>query len=191
MNEENVENSNTQTSEFGNVEQIREILFGSQVRELKDKFETIENTIENMNREVTQKIEQNQHDFNDRLAAEVETLTRKIKNIVSQQQQEFSDIRDISLKSENRLQSSLDILEEEFSAKNDQLQKQQVEYNNDLRTQMHNLKKDLVAVVNDKIAEMGSEKLSRDDAANIMMEAAMGMKGMSIEKQLSLAKLDN
>ena len=191
MNEENVENSNTQTSEFGNVEQIREILFGSQSRELKEKFETIENTIETMNREIVQKIEQNQHEFNDRLATEVETLTRKIKNIASQQQQEFSDIRDISLKTENRLQSSLDILEEEFSAKNDQLQKQQTQYNNDLRTQMHDLKKDLVAVVNDKIAEIGSEKLSRDDAANIMMEAAMGMKGMSIEKQLSLAKLDN
>ena len=191
MNEENVASSSKETPELGNVERIREILFGSQSRELKEKFETIENTIETMNREIVQKIEQNQHEFNDRLATEVETLTRKIKNIASQQQQEFSDIRDISLKTENRLQSSLDILEEEFSAKNDQLQKQQTQYNNDLRTQMHDLKKDLVAVVNDKIAEIGSEKLSRDDAANIMMEAAMGMKGMSIDKQLSLAKLDN
>ena len=190
MNEEKINNDNN-TPKLGNVDQIREILFGSQSRELKEKFDGIENSIKSMNREISEKMEENQNDFNDRLTAEVETLSRKIKNIVSQQQQEVSDIRDSSVKSENRLQSSLDILEEEFSAKNDQIQKQQTQNNNDLRTQMHNLKKDLVQVVNDKIAELGSEKLSRDDAANIMMEAAMGMKGTSINQQLSLAQTDD
>jgi len=191
MNEEKIDTNNNNTPQLGNVDQIREILFGSQSRELKDRFESIENSIKEMNREINATIEENQNDFNDRLTAEVETLSRKIKNIVSQQQQEVADIRDSSLKSENRLQSSLDILEEEFSAKNEQIQKQQTQNNNDLRTQMHNLKKDLVQVVNDKIAELGSEKLSRDDAANIMMEAAMGMKGTSIDQQLSLAQTDD
>jgi len=189
MNEEEIDNDNN-TPKLGNVAQIREILFGSQSRKLQDKFESVENILQEMNREISEKMEQNQNDFNNRLTSEVETINRKIKNIASQQQQEFADIRDVSLKSENRLQSSLDILEEEFSAKNEQIQKQQTQNNNDLRTQMHNLKKDLVQVVNDKIAELGSEKLSRDDAANIMMEAAMGMKGTSINQQLSFEQTE-
>ena len=89
------------------------------------------------------------------------------------------------------MQSSLDILEEEFSAKHDQIQRQQTQNNNNLRTQMDTLQKDLVRVLNDKITELGYDKLSRDDAANIMMEAAMAMKGTSIDQQLSLAQLDH
>jgi len=191
MNEEKIDTNNNNAPQLGNVDQIREILFGSQSRELKDKFISIENTLKEMDRSINQKMEENQNDFNNRLTLEIETINRKIKNIISQQLQEFSDIRDTSLKSENRLQSSIDILEEEFSAKNEQIQKQQTQNGNDLRTQMHNLKKDLVQVVNDKIAVLGSEKLSRDDAANIMMEAAMGMKGTSIGLQLSLAQTDD
>ena len=191
MKKERKNKKDNDISQLGNVDQIREILFGSQSRELKDKFDSIENSLKTMNREISQKIEQNQNDFNHRLTSEVENINRKIKNIVSQQQQEFSDIRDTSLKSENRLQSSLDILEEEFSAKHDQIQRQQTQNNNNLRTQMDTLQKDLVRVLNDKITELGYDKLSRDDAANIMMEAAMAMKGTSIDQQLSLAQLDH
>jgi len=191
MKKEKKNKKDNDISQLGNVDQIREILFGSQSRELKDRFDSIENNLKTMNREIHQKIEQNQNDFNDRLTSEVETINRKIKNIVSQQQQEFADLRDTALKSENRLQSSLDILEEEFSAKNDQLQRQQTQNNNNLRTQMDTLQKDLVRVLNEKITELGYDKLSRDDAANIMMEAAMAMKGTSIDQQLSLTHLEN
>jgi len=191
MKKEKKHNKENDISQLGNVDQIREILFGSQSRELKEKFDSIENTIKRMNKDISQTIEQNQNDFNDRLTSEVETINRKIKNIVSQQQQEFSDIRDTALKSENRLQSSLDILDEELSAKNEQLQRQQTQNNNNLRTQMDTLQKDLVRVLNEKITELGYDKLSRDDAANIMMEAAMAMKGTSIDQQLSLAQLDH
>jgi len=191
MKKERKNKKENDLSQVGNVDQIREILFGSQSRELKEKFDSIENTMQRMHKEIAQTIEQNQNDFNDRLTAEVETINRKIKNIVSQQQQEFSDIRDTALKSENRLQSSLDILEEELSAKNEQLQRQQTQNTNNLRSQMDTLQKDLVRVLDDKITELGYEKLSRDDAANIMMEAAMAMKGTSIDQQLSLAQLDH
>ena len=173
-----------------NVDQIREILFGSQSRELKEKFDKLEASIKNIHEEMRKKMEQTQNDFNSKIESEVETISRKIKNMTTQQQDEFADVRDSALKQEKRLQNSLDIVEEELNAKREQLQKQQAENTTTLRSQMDTLQDELLSVLDDKISELGLAKLSRDDAADIMMEAAMAMKGTQINQQLSMANIE-
>ena len=175
-------------SQLGNVDQIREILFGSQSREMKEKFEQLEASIKAIHEEMRKKIEQTQNDFNIRIDNELETLSRKMKNILTQQQDEFSDVRDSALKQEKRLQNAMDIMEEELNAKREQLQKQQIENNTSLRNEMDTLKDEVLQTLNNKIAEMNGVKLSRDDAADILMEAAMAMKGTQIKEQLSLTQ---
>lgn len=175
-------------SQLGNVDQIREILFGSQSRELKERFEKLEASIKAIHDEMRKKIEQTQHDFNIRIENELETLSRKMKNIVTQQQDEFSDVRDSALKQEKRLQNAMDIMEEELNAKREQLQKQQIENNAALRNEMDMLKDEVLQTLNDKIGEMNGVKLSRDDAADILMEAAMAMKGTQLKEQLAMTQ---
>ena len=187
MAKENKANQND-LSQLGNVDQIREILFGSQSREMKEKFEQLDSSIKALHEEMRKKIEQTQNDFNIRIENELETLSRKMKNIVTQQQDEFSDVRDSALKQEKRLQNAMDIMEEELNAKREQLQKQQIENNSALRNEMDALKDEVLSALNEKISEMNGVKLSRDDAADILMEAAMAMKGTQINEQLSLTQ---
>jgi len=175
-------------SQLGNVDQIREILFGSQARELKEKFETLEASIKSLHDEMRKKIEQTQNDFHTRIESELEAISRKMKNITTQQQNEFSDVRDSALKQEKRLQNAMDIMEEELNTKREQLQKQQIENNTALRNEMDMLKDEVLATLNSKIAELGGTKLSREDAADILMEAAMAMKGTQINQQLALTQ---
>ncbi|MDQ7066750.1 MAG: hypothetical protein Q9M40_01410 [Sulfurimonas sp.] len=186
--EENAQNSDI--SQLGNVDQIREILFGSQSRELQEKFDKLEASIKNIHEEMRKKMEQTQIDFNSKIENEVETISRKIKNMTTQQQDEFADVRDSALKQEKRLLTSLDIVEEELNAKREQLQKQQTENNTTLRSQMDTLKDELLCILDEKISALGLNKLSRDDAADIMMEAAMAMKGTQIDQQLSMANIE-
>jgi hypothetical protein len=175
-------------SQLGNVDQIREILFGSQSREMKEKFEKLEASIKALHDEMRKKIEQTQNEFNMRIESELETLSRKMKNIVTQQQNEFADVRDSALKQEKRLQSAMDIMEEELNTKREQLQKQQLETNMALRSEMDALKDEVLETLNAKIADMNGVKLSRDDAAEILMEAAMAMKGTQINQQLAMTQ---
>ena len=177
-------------AQLGNVDQIREILFGSQSRELKEKFDKLETSIKAIHEEMRKKMEQSQNDFNSKIESEVETISRKIKNMTTQQQDEFADVRDAALRQEKRLQNSLDIVEEELNAKREQLQKQQAENTTTLRSQMDTLQDELLNVLDEKISELGLAKLSRDDAADIMMEAAMAMKGTQLNQQLSMANIE-
>lgn len=171
-------------NQLGNVDQIREILFGSQTRELNKRFEKLENDIKRAQDEIKTKIEQNQKDFSLRLDNEVELISKKIKNITIQQQEEIADIRDNELKQEKRVQSSIDILNDEISAKHEQLYKEQLENRNNLQEAINNLKNELFDIMEEKLQELGDLKLSRDDAAEIMMETAMRLKGKQLEKQI-------
>ena len=134
------------------------------------------------------KIEQNQHDFDERMNSEVEAISKKIKNVVTLQQDEFSDVRETAVRQEKRIQGSLEVLEEELNAKREQLQKQQIDMRNTLRSQMDTLQDDLLQVLDAKFSEIGEVKLSRDDAADILMEAAMAMKGTKVNQQLNITQ---
>lgn len=173
-------------SQLGNVDQIREILFGSQSRELKENYEKLEAAIRSMQDEMRKKIEQTQNDFNMRIESEIEAISRKMKNMLTQQQNEFSDVRDSALKQEKRLQNAMDIMEEELNTKREQLHKQQIENNTALRSEMDLLKDELLLTLNQKMSEMSYAKLSREDAGDILMEVAMAMKGKQINQQLTV-----
>jgi hypothetical protein len=187
MNKENQKNKDD-ISQLGNVDQIREILFGSESRELKERFEKIENNLKSMQEEMRKKFEQSQTDFEERIDAEIEAISKKLKNIVTSQQDEFADVRDASLKLEKRLKNSMETMEDELNAKREQLHKQQIDMRNTLRAQMDTLQDELLGTLEAKLSEVGDVKLSRDDAADILMEAAMAMKGTKINQQLSMAE---
>ena len=188
MKKDNTTKTEENSSELGNVDQIREILFGSQSRDLDERFEKIESSLKSIQDEMRSKIEQNQNDFDERISVELETIGKKIKNVVSSQQDEFADIRDSALKQEKRINSSLETLEDELNSKREQLQRQQIEMRNTIRTQMDSLQDELLSVLEKKFTEIGEVKLSRDDAAEILMEAAMAMKGTKVSQQLSAAQ---
>jgi len=190
MSKDKTNKQENDIAQLGNVDQIREILFGSQSRELKERFDKLESSIQSIHEEMRKKMEQTQSDFNSRIESEVEAMGRKIKNITTQQQDEFADVRDASLKQEKRIQNALDIVEEELNAKREQLQKQQSQNTIALRSQMDTLKDELLSALDTKISELGLNKLSRDDAADIMMEAAMAMKGTQINQQLSMTNIE-
>ena len=187
MNKESQKNKND-ISQLGNVDQIREILFGSESRELKERFEKIENNLKSMQDEMRKKFEQSQRDFEERVDAEMEAVSKKLKNIVTSQQDEFADVRDASLKLEKRLKNSMETMEDELNTKREQLHKQQIDMRNTLRAQMDTLQDELLGTLEAKLSEVGDVKLSRDDAADILMEAAMAMKGTKINQQLSMAE---
>lgn len=165
--EENVKQS-SDLSQLGNVEQIREILFGSQSREVQEKFDKLEESMKAMHEEMRKKMQQAELNFNAKIESEVETISRKIKNLSTQQQDELVDVRDATLKQEKRFQNALDIVEEELNAKREQLQKQHTENNITLRAQMDTLQDEMLQVLDEKISALGLNKLSREDAADIL-----------------------
>ncbi len=183
--QENKKVSN-ETSELGNVDQIREILFGSQSRELNKRFEKLEVDIKRSFDDLKSKIEFSQKEFNQKLENEVELISKRIKNLTTTQQDELADIKDSNLKQEKRIQHNIDLLNEEIGVKIEQLTKDQNDSKKSLSEELNFLKLEVFEFIEEKLAQMNNIKLSRDDAAEIMMEAALRIKGNNIQSQLNL-----
>ncbi|RBQ29178.1 hypothetical protein ACNSOS_11620 [Aliarcobacter vitoriensis] len=183
---ENQKNIGETTGELGNVDQIREILFGSQSRELNKRFEKLEVDIKRSFDDLKSKIEFSQKEFNQKLENEVELISKRIKNLTTTQQDEFADIKDGNLKQEKRIQHNIDLLNEEIGVKIEQLTKDQSDSKKSLSEELNFLKLEVFEFIEDKLAQMNNIKLSRDDAAEIMMEAALRIKGNNIQSQLNL-----
>lgn len=176
----------SETSELGNVDQIREILFGSQSRELNKRFEKLEIDIKRSFDDLKSKIEFSQKEFNQKLENEVELISKRIKNLTTTQQDELADIKESGLKQEKRVQHSIDLLNEEIGVKLEQLTKDQNDSKKAMSEELNFLKLEVFEFIEDKLAQMNNIKLSRDDAAEIMMEAALRIKGDNIQTQLNL-----
>ena len=174
------------SGELGNVDQIREILFGSQSRELNKRFEKLEVDIKRSFDDLKSKIEFSQKEFNQKLENEVELISKRIKNLTTTQQDELADIKESGLKQEKRVQHSIDLLNKEIGVKLEQLTKDQNDSKKAMSEELNFLKLEVFEFIEDKLAQMNNIKLSRDDAAEIMMEAALRIKGDNIQTQLNL-----
>lgn len=75
-----------------NVDQIREILFGSQERELNRRFEEFEKETRNTQKEILNKIDQNQKSINKKLKKKNKSLAKELKKLSTQQQEDFYTI---------------------------------------------------------------------------------------------------
>ncbi|MCK9491472.1 MAG: hypothetical protein M0Q24_05230 [Sulfurimonas sp.] len=172
-------------SKMGNVEHIKEILFGSQERELNLRFERLEREMKSMHEELSKRLDQNQRDLNSRINHEFETLSTKIKSIIIKQQDELEDVRDSASKQEKRIQNSLDIISEEFNTKNEQLRSIQQDNKDSLGLDIKNIKDELFFTLQERLSDLDEDKLDKADIANILIEAAMRIKGTRLEQQLT------
>ena len=130
----------------------------------------------------------NQKEFNNKLENEVEFISKKIKNLATTHNDELSDLKDNNLKQEKRVQLNIDQLNEEFSIKIDQLTEEQNSNKNSMTEELNFLKLELFDFIENRFNAMNEDKLSRDWAAEILIEAAIKMKGTSIQKELNLSE---
>ncbi len=172
-------------SKVGNVEHIKEILFGSQERELNLRFERLEREMKSIHEDLSKRLDQNQRDLNSRINHEFETLSTKIKSITIKQQDELEDVRDSASKQEKRIQNSLEIISEEFNTKNEQLRSTQQDNKDFLSLEIKNIKDELFFTLQEKLSDLDEDKLDKSDIANILIEAAMRIKGTKLEQQLT------
>ena len=192
MSKNNTTKSINEIDKSDNVDQIREILFGSQEREMYEKFEKFQNDTQRIQKEILSKIEQNQKDLNEKVKNEVKTLSKRIKNVSAQQQEDFADIKKSEIKQEKRIQNSIDILNEEFQVKNDQLYKSQIKYRNSLKSDINSLRKELFTVIDSKLKNIKDSKISKGDVAQMMIEMAINLKGtQKVNKKIKKVNKSN
>jgi len=78
---------------LGNIDQIRDILFGPQIREFMGRLEQLERTLTNQHQELRTRIDEVRQTVTADLRSELDALEKKLRNSVVKDEEEKQDIR--------------------------------------------------------------------------------------------------
>ncbi|MEM1171885.1 MAG: hypothetical protein AAGJ08_23080 [Cyanobacteria bacterium P01_H01_bin.35] len=175
---------------LGNIDKIRDIIFGSKLREYENRFDKLESEVSLVKQEIKNQIEQVKNSFSTELQATVDSMDQKIRSINLSLQNNQEDIGETKEQIErvNRkittTKEALDkIIDNQTISLQDKLSKTREKLENDVSS----LKTQIFEQLEKQFSLLQDGKVSRDDLAEIMFEVGMRMKRTELMTELKEA----
>jgi phage host-nuclease inhibitor protein Gam len=158
---------------IGNLDKIREILFGGQIRDYEKRFRRLEERLSQEGVQLRDELLQRVKSLEDLLMSETEGLTEKMKLERQERYEANQDfIREInSLKTE--INNRFVQLDEQVSKDIKQLRQQFQNQLQELIVQFRQQKDNLTLLIRQEVAQLKEEKLARSDLAAFFTEFAL------------------
>ena len=158
---------------IGNLDKIREILFGGQIRDYEKRFRRLEERLSQEGVQLRDELLQRVKSLEDLLMSETEGLTEKMKLERQERYEANQDfIRELnSLKTE--INNRFVQLDEQVSKDIKQLRQQFQNQLQELIVQFRQQKDNLTLLIRQEVAQLKEEKLARSDLAAFFTEFAL------------------
>jgi formate dehydrogenase maturation protein FdhE len=175
-----------------NVDQIRDLIFGSQIKEFEARFAQMEKNIAETERALQKQINDVSAKIQRETERALEVLEKKIDNLTVSTQKERNKLRELIDTTDEALQSQLTAQKDEFATKLKVLKESMEDEQRKLSEEMETMRRELEAHLNENITALGDDKLSRDMMAQMLLDVAMRIQGTDMSAVLSEgAKAEN
>ncbi len=175
---------------LGNIDKIRDIIFGSKLREYQNRFDKLESEVSLVKQEIKNQIEQVKNTFSTELQATVDSMDQKIRSINLTLQNNREDIGEtkeqierVNRKITTTKEAIDEIIDNQTTSLQDKLSKTREKLENDVS----NLKTQIFEELEKQFSLLQDGKVSRDDLAEIMFEVGMRMKKTELVTELKEA----
>jgi DNA repair exonuclease SbcCD ATPase subunit len=157
----------------GNVDKIRDILFGGQMRDYDKRFKRLEERVTQEHMNFREEMFQRLKVLEERMDGEIDGLSEKSKLERQERQSALADLeRDIKgLK--NELNSRLTQLDEQISRDLKNLRQQTLSKFQEISLQQRQQHDSLTSLVNQEVAQLQDEKVNRSDLATFFHDFAV------------------
>ncbi len=174
-------------AKIGNIDQVRDILFGGQMRDYEKRFKRVEERFSQESLHLRDDIIQRLRVLEERVNGEVESLTEKTKvdrqeRLLAQQdfRQELSALK-------NELNTRLTQLDEQFTKELKNLRQQTHTKFQEVTLQMRQQNETLTTLITQEVAHLHDDKVSRGDLAAFFNEMAVRLT-RNLERPVSLGQ---
>ncbi len=167
---------------IGNVEKIRDILFGTHIRDYDKRFKRLEDRLIQEGQQLRDDISQRIRALEELLNTEIDALSEKAK---VDRQERILSVQDLqqelgALKNELNNRSSQ--LEEQFGKELKQLRQQLHLRSQEFATQLRSQNENLNELIKQEITALQEEKVSRNDLAAFFSEFSLRLKRAELSK---------
>ncbi len=183
---------------FNNIEQIRELLFGTQLKQLSIKLDSLETMLKEQKEETEKRIsvlkietdrslQKLQESLSTELQISFRSLSEELKSLKEKNIQDREE-NDQQLESiSKRLSSNVANLDEAIDKQTRSLRDDVLSSHKKLQSDLIQMKKQVVENFEKRLANLGSSKVSREDIADMFFEIVLKLKGT---QQLQLQGMD-
>lgn len=176
---------------LGNIDQIRDIIFGSQIRELDTRFNKIESDLSNLQQDMQNRIEQVKTILITEMRASNESLEKKLKSLALTSQEEGADVRQQIDRLNRKFSANVEALDESIDKQTTSLRDDLSQTRDKLQEEVRVLKSQVFDELERRFSLLREVKVSRDDMAELLFELGMRLKGNEFVPQLKEAADSN
>ncbi len=160
-----------------NVDQIRDILFGGQMRDYERRFGELQQRLDLEATRLREETARALAGLDARLAEEIDKLGKQLRQEIADRSQAVDDLetrtQQAARTARNELSTQIAQLQQELAAATERQRRQFAEIGNDLKRAMSEADAALAAARN----ELRGDKVGRDDLAAMFAEIALRLRG--------------
>lgn len=183
---------------FNNIEQIRELLFGTQLKQLSNRLDSLETTLKEQKEETDKRIAALKIETDRSLQKLQESLSTELQTSFRSLSEEFKAMKEKNIQDREELDQQLESISKRLSSNvaniDEAIDKQTRSLRDDvlsshkkLQSDLIQMKKQVVENFEKRLANLGSSKVSREDIADMFFEIVLKLKGT---QQLQLQGMD-
>ncbi len=173
---------------MGNIEQVRDILFGAQTREYNNRFEKLEKELVLLRQDLNERSKQIKDSFTVELRSAVESLEKKLKNLTRAKDDDIASLRQHLDRVEKKFTTDLSTLEEALEEQASTLHKDLSQVQEDLQEDLRSLRTQLIQELDKRLSALEGTKVAKDDMAELLFELGMRLKGTDLVPHLAVGE---
>jgi gas vesicle protein len=169
---------------MGNVELIRDIIFGAKLQEYDNRLDKLESQLSLLDKEMRDRTLAVKTECLTELRASVDSLEEKIKSLSLTSQRDNADIRQLIDRTYKSFSSSLESIDKTVVSQSSSIRKELSETREKLQEDTQSLKAQIFDELEKRFSMLKDVKLSRNDMADILFELGLRIKKAEFTPEL-------
>lgn len=169
---------------LGNIDQIRDIIFGAQLREYDSRFDKIESELSIMQQDMQARLEQLKTVLSAELRTAIDSWEKKLKSVSLNAQEDSADLRQQIDRTNRKFSTGLEALDESVDSQTTALREELSQTRERLIEDARGLKSQIFEELDRRFSMLREVKVSRDDMAELLFELGMRLKGTEFVPEL-------
>jgi putative cell wall-binding protein len=168
-----------------NVDQIRDLIFGSQIKDFEAQFNQINDTIKIMEEKLNKAFSESHTKLQKETERALEVLEKKIDNLSSSTQKERTKLKELIDSTDENLHEQLLNQKDEFTTKLKIMKENVADENKKIAENMKVMQREIQVALEKGLAGLSNDKLSRDSMAQMLLDVAMKIQGTDMNTMLA------
>lgn len=162
---------------LGNIDQIRDIIFGAQLRDYDNRLSKLESDLLLMQQEMRDRIDQVKNSFSTEIRTAVDGLEKKLKSLGLTTQEECADLHQQVERLNRKFSNSIQTLDETVDAQTNAMCSELTQAKTQLQEDIMGLRNLVLEELDRRFSQLSETKASKDDIAETLFALGMRLKG--------------